>query len=283
MKTKMIAVMAGLAVGSLAAGTALGATLEFKDPTGDDNGPGTYVYPTDGVYSPGSFDMTEFEVTSKGKDAEFKVCFNSSLDDPWGMGVGFAVQMAAIYIDTDRAPGSGHTDGLAGFNIKFAPGDGWEKVVVLSPQQQSRVMSEAKMKAASELAAGDLLVPRRTLGKGKCISGRVKLEDLAPTADGAPNPAGWGYQVAIQSNEGFPAKTDLLTRRVNEFEGQHRFGGGHDMDCDPHVMDILAPPAAGGADEVAAQHEMLSYECDADGNAVKSATLRMVPGTDGAK
>jgi hypothetical protein len=85
----------------------------------------------------------------------------------------------------------------------------------------------------------------------------------------------------MQSNEGFPAKTDLLTRRVNEFEGQHRFGGGNDMDCDPHVMDILASPANGGADEVAAQHEMLAYECDLDGNAVKSATLRMVPGSDG--
>jgi hypothetical protein len=197
------------------------------------------------------------------------------------MGVGFAVQMAAIYIDTDRTPGSGYTDGLAGFNIKFAPSDAWDKVVVLSPQQQSRVVSEAKMKAASELAAGDLLVPRRTLGKGKCISGRVKLEDLAPAAGDAAGPEGWGYQVAMQSNEGFPAKTDLLTRRVNEFEGQHRFGGGHDMDCDPHVMDILAPPANGGADEVTAQHEMLAYECDLDGNAKKAATLRMVPGTDG--
>ena len=281
MNRKMIAMLAGFAAGSLAAGTALGAKLEFKDPTGDDNGPGTYVYPTDAVYGPGSFDITEFNVQTKGKDVEFEVCVNGKLDDPWGMGVGFAVQMAAVYIDTDRVAGSGYTDGLAGMNIKFAPTDAWDKVVVLSPQQQSRVVSEAKMKAATELAAGDLLVPRRTLGKGKCISGRVKLEDLAPTAADAPGPEGWGYQVAMQSNEGFPAKTDLLTRRVNEFEGQHRFGGGHDMDCDPHVMDILAPPANGGADEVTAQHEMLAYECDLDGNAVKPATLRMVPGTDG--
>jgi hypothetical protein len=197
------------------------------------------------------------------------------------MGVGFAVQMAAIHIDTDRVPGSGYTDGLAGFNVKFDPADAWDKVVVLSPQQQSRVMSEAKMKAANELAAGDLLVPRRTLGKGKCINGRVKLEELASDASGAPGPDGWGYQVLMQSNEGFPAKTDLLTRRVNEFEGQHRFGGGNDMDCDPHVMDIIVSPANGGADEVAAQHEMLAYECDLDGNAVKPATLRMVPGSDG--
>ena len=53
------------------------------------------------------------------------------------------------------------------------------------------------------------------------------------------------------------------------------------MDCDPHVMDIIVSPAKGGADEVAKQHEMLSYECDFDGNAVKPATLSMVPGSDG--
>ncbi len=68
----------------------------------------------------------------------------------------------------------------------------------------------------------------------------------------------------MQSNEGFPADTDLLTRKVNEYEGQHRFGGGTDYDCDPHVMDILG------------DHGMLAYECEADGTPVKMATLSMV-------
>lgn len=68
----------------------------------------------------------------------------------------------------------------------------------------------------------------------------------------------------MQSNEGFPADDDLLTRRVNEFEGQHRFGGGSDFMCDPHVMDVLG------------DHAMLAYECGDDGGAVKKATLTMV-------
>jgi len=279
MNKKISHLLAGILVGAVAGAPAVAASLEFKDPVGDDNGPGTYVYPTDAVYSPGSFDLTEMEIAAKGKNLDIEVCVNSKLDDPWGMGVGFAVQMAFVFIDTDRTPGSGYTEGLPGTNIRFSPDDAWEKVVILSPQQQSRVMSEAKMKAADQLSKGDLLVPRRTLGKGKCISGRVSLEDVAPTAADAPGFEGWGYQVVMQSNEGFPDKTDLLTRKVNEFEGQHRFGGGHDMDCDPHVMDILAPPAKGGEDEVAAQHEMLSYECDLDGNAVKWATLKMVRGS----
>ena len=55
----------------------------------------------------------------------------------------------------------------------------------------------------------------------------------------------------MQSNEGFPDGKDLLTRKVNEYEGQHRFGGGTDGDCDPHVIDILAGNGTGAADEVA--------------------------------
>ena len=68
----------------------------------------------------------------------------------------------------------------------------------------------------------------------------------------------------MQSNEGFPTEGDLLTRKVNEFEGQHRFGGGTDYDCDPHAMDILG------------DHGMLAYECEADGTATKMAELTMV-------
>jgi len=80
----------------------------------------------------------------------------------------------------------------------------------------------------------------------------------------------------MQSNEGFPADTDLLTRKVNEYEGQHRFGGGNDYDCDPQVMDVLAGKGAGEASEIEAQKTMLAYECGPNGEAKKMATLTMV-------
>jgi hypothetical protein len=271
MKNRLLPIVAGFLAGTLAASPVLADDAEFKDPVGDDNGPGTYTYPTDAVYTPGSFDITEFEVDDKGSNLDFGVTVNSKLSDPWGMGVGFAVQMVFIFIDTDGVEGSGHTDSMPGLNAVFAPDSAWEKVVVLSPQQQSRVVAEARVKAADKLAAGDLVVPRRTTGKGKTISARVKKSDI-----GDGDPAGWGYQVVMQSNEGFPDKADLLTRRVNEFEGQHRFGGGNDMDCDPHIMDVLAGSGKGTPDEVQAQHDMLAYECDAEGGSVKPATLSVI-------
>ena len=262
-------ILAMAAAGALATSPVLAETLTFSDPVGDDNGPGNYLYPTDPVYLPGSFDLTGLTVEYDEKNVEFSVDVNSKLKDPWGMEVGFAVQMAFIHIDTDGVEGSGHTGGMPGTNLKFAEANAWEKVVVLSPQPKSRVASEVRSKA--EDWRDDVLIPGRTRGKGKTISGKIKRKEF-----GDSDPATWSFQVVMQSNEGFPSKTDLLTRKVNEYEGQHRFGGGTDYDCDPHVMDVLAGKGSGADDEVAAQHEMLKFACSEDGEAEALATLTMV-------
>jgi carbohydrate-binding DOMON domain-containing protein len=244
--------------------------VTFKDPTGDDNGPGKYKYPTDTVYKAGSFDLTQFSVKKSGDKVDFEVTLNSNLEDPWKMGVGFSVQMVMIFIDQDHKEGSGNTDGLPGLYVKFAPADAWEKAVILSPQGPARVKSELGAKAAGVKDA--VLVPERTKGSGRKIFASVPLKDLGGDGDITK----WGYQVLIQSNEGFPDGKEVLTRRVNEYEGQHRFGGGNDGLCDPHVMDLLAGEGKGDKGEVEAQHAMLKYECAEDGSAKSMATLTMV-------
>ncbi len=246
------------------------AQVSFKDPTGDDNGPGGYTYPTDAVYKTGSFDITGFRVKASGKKVTFEVDVNSTLEDPWKMGGGFSVQMAFVFIDTDGKDGSGFTDGLPGLNVKFASGSAWEKCVILSPQPQGRVKSEVEAKVSADMQKG-VVIPVKTKGAGRTLSATVDMADL-----GEGDPSTWGYQVLMQSNEGFPAKSDLLTRKVNEYEGQHRFGGGNDNDCDPHVMDCLAGSGKGDKSEIEAQHQMLSYECAEDGSAKKTAELSMV-------
>ena len=234
--------------------------VSFDDPKGDDNGPGNYLYPTDTVYKSGSFDLTKLSVKKKGRNAEFAVDVNSSLEDPWGMGNGFSVQMVFIFVKTG---GGGHSDGLPGLNVKFAPGSEWNKVVILSPQKKARVSGEAETKAGMLMA--DIVVPNTTRGSGRSIKGTVPLSELG----GDGNVDGWSYQVVMQSNEGFPAAADLLTRKVNEYEGQHRFGGGNDGDCDPHTMDVLDGPGA-------MQQDMLAHTCGPNGEAVKPATLMLL-------
>lgn len=248
-------------------GFAFGQDISFKDPTGDDDGPGTYTYPTDGVYKPGSFDITAASMKVGGDQANFAVSVNSKQEDPWGMKVGFAVQMVFIFIDTDKKEGSGFLQGLPGLNINFSPADAWDKVIVLSPQAAARVRQEADAKCGKMAPA--VLVPKSIRGSGSTISASVALKDI-----GEGDPKTWGYQVMMQSNEGFPDKADFLTRKVNEFEGQHRFGGGNDGDCDPQVMDLLAGDAVGEMGEIKLQHQMLSsFDCDPDHPALATVTM----------
>ena len=242
----------------LAASAVADDKIRFKDPRGDDNGPGNYSYPTDAVYTAGSFDLTEFEMKIKGDKAEINVDVAARLEDPWRMGVGFSVQMVFVFIDTDGEEGSGFTEVPPGLNFTFAPEDAWDACIILSPQSMSRVIQERDAKAGTMASA--IIVPKRTKGARSTISASVKLEEI-----GEGDPKTWGYQVVMQSNEGFPAGGDLLTRKVNEFEGQHRFGGGTDYDCDPHVMDILIDNTPLG-----------DYECNEGGTTKKLAVIPMV-------
>ncbi|MCP4571888.1 MAG: hypothetical protein GY838_06000 [bacterium] len=222
----------------------LAGDVKISDPKGDDFGPGEYVYPTDAVYVAGSFDVTKFELKDKGDKAEIAVTVGSKLEDPWRMGNGFSVQMAFVFIDNAEG---GFTTCPPGLNLAFAEDSAWDVCVVLSPQPMSRVRQEADAKAGA--MASSIIAPTRVKGKRSTISGTVDMADL-----GEGDPATWKYQVVMQSNEGFPDGQDLLTRKVNEFEGQHRFGGGTDFDCDPHAIDILGDHA-----------QLKAYECNEDG------------------
>jgi carbohydrate-binding DOMON domain-containing protein len=268
-------IIQALAAGTLIASgaTAFAGGFELKDPKGDDKGPGNYSYPTDAVYAKGSFDLTEVSIQDDGD--HLKVEVDAKIEDPWDSkawgGNGFSVQMVFIFIDTDHKPGSGHEDGLAGLNVKFANESFWDKVLVVSAQGNTRVQSEVNAKASA--VKGDVVLPTTVRARGKKIVARFpksKTGEMAPT---------WGIQVLMQSNEGFPDKTDLLTRKVNEYGGQHRFGGGSDYDCDPHVIELLAGKAEGKASEAKAQYEMLgTFKCDASGAGQRAVVQMVYPG-----
>ncbi|TMA29722.1 MAG: hypothetical protein E6J78_01175 [Deltaproteobacteria bacterium] len=243
----------------------------FPDPVGDDNGPGNYTYPTDAVYKPGSFDITEFQVVPSGDTTEFRVSVNSRIEDPWDSpawgGNGFSVQMVFIHIDTDHAKGGGVRDSLPGVHVRFNENEAWDRAIIISPQGATRVNSEIDAKCPQW--KDRIIVPRVTRASGKTL---IAIVDNA--ALGGPPKDSWGYQVLMQSNEGFPGKADLLTRRVNEFEGQHRFGGGTDYDNAPFVMDILVPP---NGDPVKKQHEILSKYNKSATTEIKPEDLAVVP------
>ncbi len=234
------------------------ASLTLTDPAGDDNGPGTYKYPTAPVYSKGSFDLRKLEIVDKGDKVEFRVTVGARIEDPWNSkdwdGNGFSIQFAQIYIDTDHEAGKGFTGPLPGLGaLKWADDEAWDKVVLLSPQGRAKLSSELRKAGAMKSAA---IIPTVTRAQGSTLIATVKKSDLGSTPLNK-----WGVNVAMQSNEGFPLSSDLLTRPVNETGGEHRFGGGADGDCDPQVIDIFAGKGKGDASEAAEQHKALAYKC----------------------
>ena len=104
----------------LALGAGAAHAVEFTDPRGDDKGPGNYVYPTDSVYKAGSFDIVKFKADKSGGNVDFSVDVAAGLEDPGGMGGGFATQMVFIFIKTGAS--GGHSDAPPGLNVTFAPG-----------------------------------------------------------------------------------------------------------------------------------------------------------------
>ncbi len=242
--------------------------ITLKDPAGDDKGPGKYVYPTDPAYTAKSFDLRSVQIKDKGSSIEFKVTIGARIKDVWNSkdwdGNGFSLQFVQIYIDTNHKAGKGHTRPLPGLgSANFKADEAWDKLVLISPQGKLRLSSEVRYKAKK--MRKDVVIPRKTKARGKTLIAIVKKKDLGqPTKD-------WGFQVVMQSNEGYPDKKDILTRRVNEIRGQHRFGGGHDSNCDPHVIDMLAGKAKGDASEARAQFAALQYVCKK-----KVATLPMI-------
>jgi carbohydrate-binding DOMON domain-containing protein len=251
-----------------------GEKIFFNDPKGDDFGPGSYTYPTDPVYMPGSFDLLGMQVEDKGSTIEFTVNLGAKIEDPWDSkswdGNGFSLQMIFIFIDTDHKKGSGFCKGLPGLNIGFVEDSCFEKVVIISPQPKSRLLSEINAKAKEFKNA--IIIPKKTKPAGKSLSATIEKSAL-----GSGSIKSYGYQAVVQSNEGYPDKNDLLTRKVNEMRGQHRFGGGSDFNCDPHVIDILVDSAEGTEAEKTKQKEILKFSCNSSNpDAGESVKLPMV-------
>lgn len=105
----------------------------LTDPQGDDNGPGSYVYPADGSFNPGGFDLRTFDAYSDGDVIRFATSVQTPITNPWG-GNHMSTQRFTILLsdaaDADGAAGDGApTPQLPGTNT-FTRG-AWRKAVVV--------------------------------------------------------------------------------------------------------------------------------------------------------
>ena len=98
----------------------------LADPAGDDNGPGTYVYPANPVYGPGTFDLTSMTAYRDGDSYVFVTGIAGALTNPFG-GDQISHQKVNVYVGDAAA--AGPAPALPGTNLDTATG--WDRVVVV--------------------------------------------------------------------------------------------------------------------------------------------------------
>jgi carbohydrate-binding DOMON domain-containing protein len=228
-----------------------GTKIEFKDPKGDDKGPGYYTYPTDPIYVAGSFDLLSATIEDKGNEIDFRINFNAPVTFNWGDF--WDVQQLQIYLDFDKIEGSGRTETIPGTQVLIDAANAWEKVVFIDPHTVPKINGEIQLKAAD--MQEDIVLPTKIRPIGKSIRATVSKADLGVAED--VDISKWGYGILMLSATGFPGDWCVLMRRVNEYNGQHRFGGGADGAGDPNVIDLFAGNADGSDDEAQLQYDML--------------------------
>ncbi|MGI6879755.1 glucodextranase DOMON-like domain-containing protein [Microbacterium sp. gxy059] len=230
--------------------TALGTLVgSLDDPVGDDDGPGSYTYPSDGAFNPGSFDLTRFEVFEDGDVVRFVVSTDGEIRNPWG-GDGMSTQRVSVHVGGGES--SGPVSLLPGTNT-FADG-AWTHAVVADGRQQDGRFGAGVYDADHE-RVGDVDLEVSPAGR---VVASVSAEVFAGV-----DLAEAGYQVsmfsAAEESEGVGGVRPVYSAECAagvgcpEFVGAYRFGGGAgdwtdaveavDTDtADSNAIDIISGP-----------------------------------------
>jgi glucan 1,4-alpha-glucosidase len=165
------------------AGTSL---LDVADQSGDDNGPGTYVYPTSSDFHPGAFDLTRLQVIDAGDTIYLRTTL-SDLSPTFGSPLG--AQLLDLYI---RDPANGPYSTAATFasrNYHLAADSAWSRVI------EVQGFADPLFADASGASLGPITVSASQAAKAITIA-------VPASALGHPG-SGWVFTVVLHGQDGF--------------------------------------------------------------------------------
>ncbi|MFW5776466.1 MAG: glucodextranase DOMON-like domain-containing protein [Spirochaetota bacterium] len=213
--------------------------LSVQDPVGDDYGPGTYTYPTDAVFAPGSFDITEFMVEDEEEYVKFTVRLNAPIQNPWGSATNLSLQTIDIYVDRDPGAGTGSRLLLEGRNAALPAEHGWEYALWVEGWNQKVLTPRDPQDPASppiELSGAPLKV------RVDAEAGTVVIR--APKEIVGASPADYGYTLVVLSQEGYPSSGVRRVRDVGPTSAQWELGGAPDDVNHTRILDMAVPAAS---------------------------------------
>jgi glucoamylase len=216
------------------------SVLDVTDQTGDDNGPGTYQYPTASDFHPGAFDLTRIQVTSDGTFAYVRATL-ANLDPTFGVVDG--AQLLDVYV---HVPGTSATSTQAAFpsrNYAIAPAGAWSQ----------RVEVQGFAAPVWVDASGNTVGTPFVLASQ---SDRTITIALPEAQFGTPGP-GWGFSVVLTGQDGFsPDQARGFATTAQPFLFGVCADGGTGPICSvdpatvPKAVDVTTPPGTSQVSEL---------------------------------
>jgi len=211
--------------------------LDTADPTGDDNGPGNYAYPTSTNFHQGAFDIERFQVLDNGSEVVFRLQ-TRDLSPTFGSPLG--AQLVDVYV---RDPGAASTSTAPSFpqrNYQIDAPSAWSRLIEVQGFGQRYI-------DATGATLGTVMV------RGNEISRFITFSVPKATL-GQPGP-GWGFTVVLTGQDGFsPDQARGFAPTPQEF----LFGVCASALPDPHctfdpgavpkAVDVLTPAGVDQSD-----------------------------------
>jgi glucoamylase len=216
------------------------SVLDVADPSGDDNGPGTYQYPTDSAFVAGSFDLTRFQVLSDGTFAYLRVTLRTLVPT---FGVLDGAQLLDVYV---HVPGAASTSTAAAFasrNYSIVPSGAWSQRVEVQGFALPVWMNAGGATVGTAYALA--------------VQGDRTITVALPEARFGTPASGWGFTVVLTGQDGFsPDQARAFTATPGAFTfGVCAVGGTSpickvDPNTVPKAMDVITPPGVSQATEL---------------------------------
>jgi glucoamylase len=227
-------------VNDVVAGTLI---YDATDPSGDDNGPGNYAYPTAPDFHSGAYDLTDFQIYDTGPTVTFRVR-TADLTPTFGSPLG--AQLVDVYV---RQPGVSPTSTAASFpqrNYTIDPADAWTRLIEVQGFGQRFIDASSPTPAT----VGTVTI------SANAISRYITFSVDKSALGGTPS-SGWTFTVALTGQDGFSPD---LARGFQPTPQPFQFGlcatastdplCTFDPNAVPKVMDTLTPAGVTQSDEL---------------------------------
>jgi glucan 1,4-alpha-glucosidase len=215
--------------------------LDVTDPTGDDNGPGNYAYPTSDNFHAGAYDLTDFQVYDTDPTVTFRVQ-TRDLSPTFGSPLG--AQLVDVYVHQPGASSTSTDPSFAARNYRIASGDAWSRLIEVQGFGQRFV------DASNTNTVGTV-----TIGANQ-ISRYITFSVPKSALGGTPT-SGWAFTVVLTGQDGFsPDQARGFQPTPQDFQFGVCAAASSDPHCTfdpgavPKAMDVLTRTGVSQADEL---------------------------------